>query len=76
MRAWTTLIDKEKRIMVGTSQILDFHIIKVKMFKNLLFITGHRKSGTTMFANLFDGHKDFLVYPSDLCLLYAYYPFY
>lgn len=30
MRAWTTLIDKEKRIMVGTSQILDFHIIKVK----------------------------------------------
>lgn len=46
------------------------------MFKNLLFITGHRKSGTTMFANLFDGHKDFLVYPSDLCLLYAYYPFF
>ena len=24
----------------------------------ILFITGHRKSGTTMFANLFDGHED------------------
>ena len=46
------------------------------MFKKLLFITGHRKSGTTMFANLFDGHKDFLVYPSDICLLYAYYPYF
>ncbi len=46
------------------------------MFKKILFITGHRKSGTTMFANLFDGHKDFLVYPSDVCLLYAYYPFF
>lgn len=29
-----------------------------------------------MFANLFDGHKDFLVYPSDICLLYAYYPYF
>ena len=46
------------------------------MYKKLLFITGHRKSGTTMFANLFDNHKDFLVYPSDICLLYAYYPFF
>ena len=46
------------------------------MFKKILFITGHRKSGTTMFANLFDQHKDFLVYPTDLCLLYAYFPYF
>jgi len=42
--------------------------------KKILFITGHRKSGTTMFANLFDDHKDTLVYPSDLCIMYAYFP--
>ena len=42
--------------------------------KKILFITGHRKSGTTMFANLFDGHEDTLVYPSDLCIMYAYFP--
>ena len=46
------------------------------MYKKILFLTGHRKSGTTMFSNLFDGHEDFLVYPSDICLLYAYYPFF
>ena len=39
-----------------------------------LFITGHRKSGTTMLASLFDGHKDLSVYPTDLSLMYAYYP--
>jgi hypothetical protein len=42
----------------------------------ILFITGHRKSGTTMFANLFDGHEDFCVYPSDLTILYAFYPYF
>ena len=46
------------------------------MLNKLLFLTGHRKSGTTMFANLFDGHDDFLVYPSDICLLYAYFPYF
>ena len=30
MKAWTAKIDNQKRVMVGTSQILDFHIIKVK----------------------------------------------
>lgn len=30
MKAWTTNIDNKKRVMVGTSQILDFHIIKIK----------------------------------------------
>ena len=33
MNAWTTKIDNKKRIMVGTSQVLDFHIIKIKNVK-------------------------------------------
>ena len=40
----------------------------------VLFITGHRKSGTSMLNNLFDGHEDFLVYPNDITILYAYFP--
>ncbi|WP_237276365.1 sulfotransferase family protein [Tenacibaculum ovolyticum] len=44
--------------------------------KDPIFICGHRKSGTTMFHNLFDGHNELLVYPSDLNLLYAYFPVY
>ncbi len=44
--------------------------------KDPIFICGHRKSGTTMFHNLFDGHEELLVYPSDLNLLYAYFPVY
>lgn len=39
-----------------------------------VFLTGHRKSGTTMFHRLFDGHPDALVYPCDLAFLYAYFP--
>ena len=42
----------------------------------IVFITGHRKSGTTMLASLFDDHNDFAVYPTDLSLMYAYYPFF
>lgn len=30
MNAWTTKIDNRKRIMVGTSQVLDFYLIKIK----------------------------------------------
>jgi len=30
MRAWSVKINNSRRIMVGTSQILDFHIIKIK----------------------------------------------
>ena len=30
MRAWNVKINNSKKIIVGTSQILDFHIIKVK----------------------------------------------
>lgn len=41
-----------------------------------LFITGHRKSGTTLLTSLFDNHNDFTVYPTDLSLMYAYFPFF
>lgn len=40
----------------------------------IIFLTGHRKSGTTMLHKLFDGHPDLVVYPTDICLLYAYIP--
>jgi hypothetical protein len=39
-----------------------------------VFLTGHRKSGTTMLRGLFDGHKSATTYPSDVGLLYAYFP--
>ena len=42
----------------------------------LVFVCGHRKSGTTLFANLLDGHRQLAVYPFDLTLLYAYFPEY
>jgi hypothetical protein len=38
-------------------------------------LTGHRKSGTTLLHKLFDGHPYLNVYPVDLCLLYAFYPY-
>ena len=41
-----------------------------------LFITGHRKSGTTFFCSLLDNHPSLCVYPFDLTILYAYYPQY
>jgi Sulfotransferase family len=42
----------------------------------LALVCGHRKSGTTLFANLLDGHPQLAVYPFDLTLLYAYFPDY
>lgn len=39
-----------------------------------VFLCGHRKSGTTLFRDLMDGHRDLAVYPVDLALLYAYFP--
>lgn len=42
----------------------------------LIFITGHRKSGTTLLGNLFDGHMDCCVYPTDFSLMYAYFPYF
>ena len=40
----------------------------------ILFITGHRKSGTTLLGNLFDNNDFACVYPTDLSLMYAYFP--
>jgi len=39
-----------------------------------LFLTGHRKSGTSMLSRLFDSHPGLSVYPTDISLLYAYFP--
>lgn len=39
-----------------------------------LFIAGHRKTATTMLLNLFDGHPELAVYPTDVNLFYGYYP--
>jgi hypothetical protein len=44
------------------------------MNRQLIFLTGHRKSGTTMFHSLFDGHPSLNIYPVDLTVLYAYFP--
>lgn len=45
------------------------------MSKNkVIFLTGHRKSGTTMLHKMFDGHTSAAVYPTDLALFYAYFP--
>jgi hypothetical protein len=41
---------------------------------NTLLITGHRKGGTTLLLRLFDGHPQLNCYPTDLSLLYAYFP--
>jgi hypothetical protein len=40
----------------------------------ILFIGGHRKSGTTMLSRLFDNHPQIFVAPTDINVLYAYYP--
>jgi len=42
----------------------------------IIFITGHRKSGTTLMGNLFDNNDFACVYPTDLTLMYAYYPYF
>jgi hypothetical protein len=41
-----------------------------------VFICGHRKTGTTLLANLFDGAKDAVVIPDDSTFFYMYYPRY
>ncbi|MGI9400468.1 MAG: sulfotransferase, partial [Rhizobiaceae bacterium] len=40
----------------------------------LIFLTGHRKSGTTLLHKLYDGHPQLCVYPVDAGLFYAYFP--
>jgi hypothetical protein len=42
----------------------------------LVFLCGHRKCGTTLLNNLLDNHEQLIVYPTDLTVLYAYYPYY
>ena len=42
----------------------------------IIFITGHRKSGTTLMLSLFDNHKDVITFPIDLSFLYAFFPYY
>ena len=42
----------------------------------VLFLTGHRKSGTTLLSNLLDNVEGLCVYPTDLTMLYAYYPYF
>lgn len=46
------------------------------MNERFIFLGGHRKCGTTMLLNLFDGHPECCVYPTDLAVLYAYHPMY
>ena len=41
-----------------------------------IFICGHRKAGTTLLINLFDGVEDAVVYPDDSGFFYMYYPYY
>lgn len=43
-----------------------------KKFK-IIFITGHRKSGTSLVHRLFDGHPDICDFPADPSVFYAYF---
>jgi hypothetical protein len=40
----------------------------------LIIVTGHRKAGTSLLHRLFDGVPGLNVYPSDMSILYAYFP--
>ena len=42
----------------------------------ILFLTGHRRSGTTLLGTLLDELNDLCVYPGDISILYSYYPHY
>ena len=42
----------------------------------IIFLTGHRRSGTSLLQRLFDNHPDVDVYPTDLTLFYKYFPYY
>lgn len=46
------------------------------IYSQLIILTGHRKSGTSMFHRLFDNHPDLYIYPVDISVLYAYFPFF
>ena len=53
-----------------------FTIVKVNIIfmTEYIFLTGHRKSGTTLLHKLFDGCEHLNIYPVDLSLLYAFLP--
>ena len=40
----------------------------------VIFLTGHRKAGTSLLSRLLEGHEDVVSYPTDLTLLYAFFP--
>lgn len=46
------------------------------MKEKYVFLGGHRKCGTTMLLNLFDEHEQCCVYPTDISVLYGYFPKY
>tara|TARA_Y100001936_G_C15935767_1_gene591921 strand:- start:24 stop:266 length:243 start_codon:yes stop_codon:yes gene_type:complete len=39
-------------------------------------LSGHRKSGTSLFRRLFDNIDEINLYPVDLTVLYSYFPYY
>ena len=39
----------------------------------IIFLTGHRKSGTTLMLSLFKGHPDICAFPTDPAIFYAYF---
>jgi len=40
----------------------------------IIFVTGHRKSGTSVFHKLFEGHTEANSFPVDISVFYAYFP--
>lgn len=42
--------------------------------KSIIFITGHRKSGTTLLLSLLDSHSKLKVFPVDFTFFYSYFP--
>lgn len=42
--------------------------------KKIIFLTGHRKSGTSLLLSLFDNHPDLNIFPVDFTFFYSYFP--
>jgi hypothetical protein len=49
---------------------------KYNFIDHPIFICGHRRSGTTLFNSLLDGHPNLLVIPGESGFFYQYYPLY
>ncbi|WP_440694009.1 sulfotransferase family protein [Candidatus Pelagibacter sp. HIMB1695] len=45
-------------------------------FNKIIFLTGHRKSGTSLLHRLFDDHPHINLYPDDFTFFYSYFPYY